>query len=187
MSKLQAYYNGTGLFYPSTQSASDIFKFLDEGVKDWPPDNSFYLKQLTQMEEALVEAEKELFPDRTGVCSEQHDMVKNASKILKTNEAAFYCMWFSNIRYLTSKGVLEDDLNNGFLHSDDIVISDIVNSFYSKEKESAKVNNVLKNKGCNLCDIPSTKKCSKCKAVYYCCVEHQRADWKSHKLFCKLI
>lgn len=31
----------------------------------------------------------------------------------------------------------------------------------------------------------STKKCSGCGYAHYCCGEHQKADWKNHKLFCK--
>lgn len=37
---------------------------------------------------------------------------------------------------------------------------------------------------CGLCGVPASLKCSKCRCVYYCSVEHQKADWKSHKKVC---
>ena len=33
-------------------------------------------------------------------------------------------------------------------------------------------------------DTSDLKKCSRCRAVLYCCVAHQRADWKNHKKIC---
>ena len=43
---------------------------------------------------------------------------------------------------------------------------------------------ILENK-CEICDVDSTKFCSKCKQVYYCGAEHQKEDWSRHKLVCK--
>lgn len=37
------------------------------------------------------------------------------------------------------------------------------------------------------CDKSDFKKCSRCKAVCYCCVEHQKLHWKDHKKLCKEI
>ena len=40
---------------------------------------------------------------------------------------------------------------------------------------------------CNWCDrSDNTSRCSKCKAVFYCCKEHQKLDWKWHKVHCLL-
>ena len=39
-------------------------------------------------------------------------------------------------------------------------------------------------KTCNVCGKDATKFCSRCKLVYYCCVEHQKSDWKKHKKTC---
>lgn len=37
---------------------------------------------------------------------------------------------------------------------------------------------------CAVCGVESSKFCSKCKKVYYCCVDHQKADRKAHKGLC---
>jgi len=41
---------------------------------------------------------------------------------------------------------------------------------------------------CNLCKTPAwqmpLKRCTKCRISCYCCVEHQKEDWKQHKELC---
>jgi hypothetical protein len=37
---------------------------------------------------------------------------------------------------------------------------------------------------CALCQEAATKRCSRCKTVWYCSTEHQRTDWKNHKKEC---
>ena len=39
---------------------------------------------------------------------------------------------------------------------------------------------------CALCGCRAPSSCSKCKAVSYCCREHQAADWRNHKQHCKI-
>ena len=34
------------------------------------------------------------------------------------------------------------------------------------------------------CKAVSTQRCSRCKKVYYCSVEHQKENWKTHKIQC---
>lgn len=38
---------------------------------------------------------------------------------------------------------------------------------------------------CIVCDSSAALQCSRCKAVHYCGVEHQKSDWKAHKSQCK--
>ncbi len=35
------------------------------------------------------------------------------------------------------------------------------------------------------CDNPAHARCSSCKLVYYCSVEHQKLHWRDHKLVCR--
>ncbi|CAD7088383.1 unnamed protein product [Hermetia illucens] len=37
---------------------------------------------------------------------------------------------------------------------------------------------------CVVCGVESKSKCSNCGQAYYCSVEHQKQDWKNHKLQC---
>ncbi|KAL9185028.1 hypothetical protein ACHAXT_002805 [Thalassiosira profunda] len=40
---------------------------------------------------------------------------------------------------------------------------------------------------CAVCSAPASKRCTKCKSVWYCGREHQVSDWKAHKARCKVI
>lgn len=42
-------------------------------------------------------------------------------------------------------------------------------------------------KACQVCTKPSTQQCSGCNTVTYCSEEHQREDWKLHKIPCRLV
>lgn len=38
---------------------------------------------------------------------------------------------------------------------------------------------------CQFCNQPATLRCSSCKTAAYCCKEHQKEDWKTHKNGCR--
>lgn len=42
-----------------------------------------------------------------------------------------------------------------------------------------------KKSTCQICEQETSNCCSRCKKVYYCCAEHQKADWATHKKVCK--
>jgi hypothetical protein len=40
-------------------------------------------------------------------------------------------------------------------------------------------------KACRICNtMENTKACSRCRKAFYCCTEHQRCHWRTHKLWC---
>lgn len=49
---------------------------------------------------------------------------------------------------------------------------------------SQKINQDTSSKICAICAKRASKFCSRCKKVYYCCTEHQKADWPAHKAIC---
>lgn len=38
---------------------------------------------------------------------------------------------------------------------------------------------------CAVCDQPTKNKCSNCNQSFYCCAEHQKQHWKTHKVNCR--
>lgn len=38
---------------------------------------------------------------------------------------------------------------------------------------------------CVVCKIKTYSRCSRCRSIYYCSIDHQRQDWKRHKVECK--
>jgi hypothetical protein len=34
---------------------------------------------------------------------------------------------------------------------------------------------------CIICQVETKMKCSCCRRAYYCCADHQKADWKNHR------
>ena len=58
--------------------------------------------------------------------------------------------------------------------------------FQNLEKQEQ--HNVVKkvSKYCKVCKVECKKKCA-CKLVYYCCVVHQKKDWKNHKNECTYV
>lgn len=47
--------------------------------------------------------------------------------------------------------------------------------------------NMSASGSCNVCKKTSTNRCSRCKSVFYCGAEHQKADWSVHSKICKTL
>lgn len=205
MSKLQGFFNGFGLYFPTPASAEDIFKMLDDDEAKMTLSDEEYVKELKALWLALRLANETHIPRDSSGGVLQQDLVKQACVALNIESTSFYTNWFSNIRYLVKKGVLNDDDDNGFVYSKTPLCDDVPRDvkffgtdFTPSQENIArgisqlafklavkKTNDDLKNKPCNVCKIKSSKICSKCKGVFYCSVEHQVLDWKEHKKWCK--
>lgn len=54
-----------------------------------------------------------------------------------------------------------------------------------EEKEKAETEKKVEPEArCAVCNEKSGARCSRCKAVYYCSLEHQKEDYKEHRLVC---
>ena len=38
---------------------------------------------------------------------------------------------------------------------------------------------------CEVCEAKASQRCSGCQSVFYCSRDHQRQDWKTHRLTCR--
>lgn len=52
------------------------------------------------------------------------------------------------------------------------------------KEESPKKKEDAHSGECNVCKKKCSSSCARCKKVFYCGSEHQKQDWKSHKLNC---
>lgn len=43
------------------------------------------------------------------------------------------------------------------------------------------------NSGCEVCGVIATKRCTRCKAAFYCGKQHQLSHWKDHKSSCQAV
>lgn len=48
------------------------------------------------------------------------------------------------------------------------------------------LDHLSQSESCNSCYKKGTVRCERCSKVFYCSKEHQEADWKSHKVVCRL-
>lgn len=45
--------------------------------------------------------------------------------------------------------------------------------------------NSIESGNCAVCKVSAIRKCTACKSVFYCGVDHQKQHWKSHKIDCQ--
>ena len=54
----------------------------------------------------------------------------------------------------------------------------------TEEPEKQEDQNHKTKLSCEICKKRSEMRCSRCQNVFYCCAEHQKQDWKKHKVNC---
>jgi hypothetical protein len=134
----------------------------------------FYLNQLRAIEEKIFE-----FYNRFNLEGKAIDQTKMLKRLFPDqNPHSILMIWFMDIVSLIEYGYLKDDDNNGFLIYDDNTgrFANKVRSYGEQLFKEQKI--------CNVCSIPASHKCAGCEMVRYCCRDHQKADWKSHKAVC---
>jgi hypothetical protein len=174
MVSIQAYFKGTGFHYPVLDTAESIFEFLDDDdvrPASFLTADEIY-KEMEQYQEMIHQGyvngylNKKVFK-------------RIVERFNYPNTDTFVVTWFANVRFLLKTGRIQDDNKFGFLIIDigDVTKTwSIINSIQKDNKKLAQI--------CGVCSQPAKQLCSKCNKIYYCCREHQVADWKEHKKIC---
>lgn len=54
----------------------------------------------------------------------------------------------------------------------------------SQEEKESNVSGMSITGPCEVCQCDASLRCGACKAIFYCCKDHQKEDWKNHKPNC---
>jgi len=169
-----AFFNKTGINYPYYNHSVDKFHQEMEKSKILAKPENFNdaIEVLKNIERALYK-----HADKYG-CMVESTYEKASKELNYLNSTAMIIVWISLIYHYEKYGLL--DCNND---SNGIVIQEstynnlfkTVQSHYEEQHNSLKV--------CGICKIKGAFKCPLCNQNY-CCKEHQKQDWKSHKKVC---
>jgi hypothetical protein len=108
-----------------------------------------------------------------GVCgSATEQILQTPISIVQDIGHPFLSVW---VHSLCSKSECETQTKNG------------MNRIMGRLRRQLSDEMRTEGKDCKVCGkSEGVKRCARCKAVVYCGIEHQKADWKTHKLFCVL-
>lgn len=164
------FYKGTPIdFYFETKEELQGFQsLLTDQIKTGLIAGQSIPEQIKYMTLQLNELEQLIFTATAssgGKFSTAH-LKKIWGKDWKQNKS----LWAMNVMSLIKLKALE---NNDF-HGEQIMI--IPKHFADTL--------ITTNYQCAICDTKCTSKCKRCKAVWYCCSEHQTQHWKQHKHLC---
>jgi hypothetical protein len=180
--RVELFWKGTRLVSPTNSKANwELFK---EDSK-YPADKMTpslvveYKMQLDYIEQKLYDYSM-AHPNQAGKALIQKDWLKKVFK----NDPSFgdaelgwskvIAIWSMNIINLIEYGVVKENNNTGYsiIECD----TDALTNLYKDEYDAQE-----RQKLCGICCAPSNKKCPLC-PQRYCCAEHQKSDWKAHKL-----
>jgi len=127
---------------------------------------------------------------------------KDGPEIISINEAIKECAILANEKGLTgekkSKYILKMFLANYKSKFSDVAILKHsllqkvkgISHLYGIDEEERLIKTAeahakkALDKGCNVCGEFAETVCGKCGIARYCCREHQKSDWKKHKIEC---
>jgi hypothetical protein len=191
-----------------TQACERLRACVDSGGSRPPADVMATFESMVEMVTRYIVAK---FPPPSGegvglVCfSSARDLYKFIVRAILRKQHSPFNMTLvphAKIRLLASRDILPN-LGEG---TDDkyLVVSLAITDFnpYSicmcAQKMSStagsgvfRAGSTKQSRGCNFCGRNDSshkmklRLCSRCREAQYCCVEHQRADWQTHKLVCK--
>jgi hypothetical protein len=106
-----------------------------------------------------------------GVCSSAMEKIlQTPISIIQDTGHPFLSVW---VHSLCGKSECETQTKNGMDRNVDRLRRQLLDEMRSEAKN------------CSACgQSEGIKRCTRCKAVVYCGIRHQRADWKIHKMFC---
>jgi hypothetical protein len=106
-----------------------------------------------------------------GACgSAMVQILQTPISIIQDTRHPFLSVW---VHSLCGKSECETQTRNGM----DRIVGRLRRQLLDEMRSEAK--------NCKVCgQSEGIKRCAQCKAVVYCGIKHQRADWKTHKMFC---
>jgi len=172
MVSIQAYFKGTPIHYPQFDTTEKIFEFLDKVSPEGILTADEVYQEMEQYEETIHQECVNGWINEKG-------LERVAERFEYPTLETFVVSWFANVRFLLKTGRIQDDNNFGFLIidiGDETKTRSLMKSLDKDHKKLYKI--------CGVCSQPAKQLCSKCNKIYYCCREHQVADWKEHKKIC---
>ena len=172
MVSIQAFFKGTPIHYHLFDTTEKVFEFLDKVSPEGVLTADEVYQQMEDWEQTLNE-------ECVNGYINKYVIKRVAERFEYPTIGTFVVSWFANVRFLLKTGRIQDDDNFGFLiidGGDETKNRAIIKSLNKDLKQEYQI--------CGVCSQPAKLLCSKCKKIYYCCKEHQVANWKDHKPFC---
>jgi len=169
------YYNKTGINYPYCNRTVEAFH-LDMSSSFLMCKKENFLKgieTLKSIERALI-----MNTDKYG-CMTEKTYEKASKQLNYPDSTSMMMLWISIIYHYEKNGMLDcnNDANGIVIQSTyDMNIFKEVKNHFDMVHKSLQV--------CAICKIKGSFKCPLCNQNY-CCKEHQKQDWKTHKKICR--
>ncbi len=109
-----------------------------------------------------------------GDINEDWDIIEENSNGMKNFVAGIVILKKLNVDFDFIYGYTESKIFKQ-IHSDGFIDSKNFRDLYKN------ITGEKYRRECSICQVKTTKRCSCCEKVYYCSVECQRANWKSHR------